>query len=151
MTNLQAQQTVELSKQIIKQNLTEEQLYGIIGTSMCFYGYDVGARGTFVQKITDADVNFTYNALNGNINMKVAIKKGSAVWKKMYDKLKRAICSNPKYIKAIKDYLAAGGVALILFIAALLGITAISPLAMAVIAAIVALIVQMGIDEFCRV
>lgn len=84
---------------------------------------------------------------------KTAKEEGKRFWKRFQAKLRAAICNEPKIREllegdgTLKDYLIAG----VPLIFAALGLVSLNPLALAIVAGVVALIVKVGFQSYCEI
>lgn len=87
------------------------------------------------------------------LSNKEAKKEGKRFWKRFKDKLKTTICNDSKIKEllegdgTLKEYLMAG----IPLVLAALGISALNPLAMAILATVFALILKVGFKAYCEI
>lgn len=147
----------------ISESKSENELYEIIGNALHDSGMTVSDSNNFeiiMPKAFDEKQErfsmlkaFNFVADTESLTKNKAEKEGRDFWDRFKDKLKTTICTNPQ-ISALfnnegklKDYLIAG----IPLILAALGIAMLSPVWLAVIAAVFALIMKVGFKAYCEI
>ncbi len=146
----------------LSQNKTEDELLEIIGQSLYGLGYEIASSSEvdIIKPISSSElrnmgiaaaVDFVENrnlALTEQVKMEAV-----GFWKGFKEKLKEAICNDPKIRDLItgdgtlKEYLIVG-VPLVL---AALGMSALNPLLLAIVAAVFALIIKVGFKTYCEI
>lgn len=149
--------------QTISETKSENEIFELIGNALHDSGMTVSTSKTFdiihpkmynesLEKFS-MEKSFDFVADTEPLTAEDAKEEGRNFWKRFKDKLKSAICNDSKIRDlltgdgTLKDYLIAG-VPLIL---AALGLGAINPLLLAIIAAVFALIVKVGFQAYCEV
>ncbi len=148
--------------QKISEEMSETELYAIIGNALHDLGYTVAHSNDFeiiTPKAYDekSELISLYKSVSYVANTKAlekdeALKEGKSFWSRFGEKLRSTICSDPKIKSLItgqgtlKDYLTIG----IPMVLAALGVGAINPVLLAIIAASFALIVKVGFKAYCE-
>lgn len=146
--------------QYINEHQSEETLFTVIGNALHDSGLTVADGESFQLVVPKA-----YNEATTPFSLKSSFdfaantqpnneaqKEGRKFWRRFRAKLRHTICNDPK-IQALmaqggdlKDYL----MIIIPIIMSALGFTVLNPLALGVIAAIMALLIRTGFDAFCE-
>jgi hypothetical protein len=148
--------------QEISETQTEDSLLETIGNALHDSGLTVSTANSFEilqpKAFSEATEKFSmkrsFSFVSDTTPMSTneAKEEGRKFWQRFKDKLRSAICNDSKIKEllegdgTLKDYLIAG----IPLILAALGIGALNPLALAIVAAVVALIVKVGFQAYCE-
>lgn len=146
----------------ISQTKSETELLELIGNALHDSGMTVSTNDSFEiirPKMFDEGIerfsivkSYSFVANTNALKPKDAKKEGEKLWKRLKDKLRKVICTDPKIKELItgngtlKDFLIAG----IPLLLAALGISTLNPVLLAIIAAIFALILKVGFQEYCE-
>lgn len=149
--------------QSISDAKSEEELYEVIGNGLYDLGYDVAEDESDAviavkhEIASYGQVNlskaFSFVADNASLTIAAASSKGRGFWDRFEKKVKHFICTNPDIQElmngngSLREYVK---VAIGLILSAL-GIVALSPVALGIITAVIALIVKIGWQAYCDV
>jgi hypothetical protein len=148
--------------QEISDSQTEDSLMEIIGNALHDSGLTTSSDNSFlilqpkafnegIEKFS-LKKSVSFVADTAPLTSVEAKEEGRRFWRRFRDKLRNAICNDSKIRELLegdgnlKDYLIAG----IPLILAALGIGVLNPLALAIIATVVALIVKVGFQAYCE-
>jgi hypothetical protein len=148
--------------QEISETQSEDSLLESLGNALHDSGLTISTANSFEilqpKAFNEATEKFSlkksisFVADRTPITTSEAKEEGRKFWQRFKDKLRSAICNDPKIKEllegdgSLKDYLIAG----IPLILSALGIGALNPLALAIVAAVVALIVKVGFQTYCE-
>jgi len=165
LTQLTEQDFEKMAREIqeISETRTEDNLYEAIGYALYDSGYAVATSNSFailqpkmynerVEKF-NMQKSIDYVADIQPLKADEARKEGKRFWGRFKNTLKKVICSDEKVAKLIngegtlKDYLITG----IPLIITALGASALNPVVLAIVAAVLALIVKIGFAAYCEI
>lgn len=147
----------------ISQTKSESELLELIGNALHDSGMTVSTNDSFEiisPKMFDEGIerfsivkSFNFVADTNALRPTDAKKEGEKLWKRLKDKLRAVICNDPRIKELItesgtlKDFLIAG----IPLLLGALGLGVLNPVLLAIIAAIFALILKIGFQEYCEI
>lgn len=149
--------------QSVSDTNSEKQLFELLGTALHISGYTVANSNSFdiiKPKMYDEKIekfsilkSIHYYTAKSALSKKEAEEEGKSFWLRFKDKLKIAICNDPKIKELmtgqgkLKDYLIVG----IPLVLAALGVAVLNPILLAIVATVFALIVKVGFDAYCEI
>jgi len=165
LAQLTDQDFEKMAKEIqeISDNSSEDSLFETIGNALHDSGLTVQTNNSLemfqVKAFNEGTEKFNLRKSVSFVDDTTALstdqakEEGKKFWERFKDKLQSTICNDSK-IKALldgdgtlKDYLVAG----IPLILAALGMAVLNPLALAIIASVLALVVKVGFKTYCDI
>lgn len=164
LTQLSEQDIEKMAQEImeITESKSEDELFELIGNALHDSGLTVSTSESFSviePKMYDQHVenfNFVkslaYVADTQPLSPHDAKQEGKKFWQRFKDKVRNIICNDPEIRKllegdgTLKEYLKV----LIPLILTALGLAALNPILLAIVVAIIALIIKIGIKAYCE-
>lgn len=164
LTQLSEQDLEKMAQEIteINESKSEEELFELIGNALHDSGLTVSTSEGFEviePKMYDEHVerfNFVkslaYVADTQPLSPQDAKQEGKKLWQRIKDKVRNVICNDPEVRKllegggTLKEYLKV----LIPLILPALGLAALNPILLAIVVAIIALIIKIGVKAYCE-
>jgi len=153
--------TKEVEDITLNNSKSVAELYATIGNSI-HYSSDVRLAHEFsktlLEKIPTSQSTISIpkamSLLSGSssLTLKAAVEGGGNFWQRIKDKIKKVVCSN----EVIKKFFTGDGslkeavTTLIPIILSALGLSALNPLLLAALVAIIALLIKEGYSKFCQ-